>query len=103
MVLCDGSELSKLSFPELFEYLGDSQGTPVDAANFVLPDFVGAATPAPTYPVQVVTQSDVNTGTPPTIPPTGTPGGVTNPNPPSGGRPPARKFEEPDAPPPPIS
>lgn len=87
MVLCDGSELPKLSFSELFEYLGDSQGTPVDAANFVLPNFVGVSTPAPTYPVQVVTPSDVNTGTPPTIPPTGTPGGVVRPNPPSGGRP----------------
>ena len=89
MVLCNGSELPKLSFPELFAYLGDSQGVAADPLNFKLPNFVGVSTPAPTYPPQVVTSSDVNTGTPPTIPPVpGTPGGVDNPNPPSGGRPP---------------
>lgn len=88
MLLCDGSEIPKLSFPELYEYLGDSQGTPVNPDNFVLPDFVGAATPAATYPTQQVTGSDVNTGGTPTIPTEpGQVGGVINPNPPSGGRP----------------
>jgi len=87
MLLCDGSEVAKLSFPELYAYLGDSQGTPVNPDNFLLPDFVGAATPAAVYPVQEVTGCDVNTGgviTEPTQP--GQTGGVVGGNPPSGGR-----------------
>lgn len=88
VILCDGSEVSKLSFPELAEYLGDSQGTPVDAANFVLPDvrdFVFATT----VPVQVIdTGGTVTTGQETIAPEVasetgGTQGGFT----PSGGRP----------------
>lgn len=62
VILCDGSEVPKLSFPELAEYLGNTQGTPVDAANFVLPD-VRSFIFAPTVPVQVVdTGGTVTTG-----------------------------------------
>jgi hypothetical protein len=49
-LLCDGREVSKASFPELYRYLGDTEGTPANPANFVLPSFIGAAAfaPAPT-------------------------------------------------------
>lgn len=88
MLLCDGSEIPQGSFPELYAYLGDSQGAAVDPANFVLPDFVGVSTPAATYPPQEVTGSDVNTGGTPVEPTQpGQTGGTTGGNPPSGGRP----------------
>src|SRR5689334_21460180 len=45
-LLCDGRQVSKSSFPELYEYLGSSQGTPADAHNFVLPDYLTALEPA---------------------------------------------------------
>lgn len=41
-LLCDGKEVPKASFPELYEYLGDFMGTPVDPDNFVLPDYINA-------------------------------------------------------------
>jgi hypothetical protein len=47
-LLCDGREVSKASFPELYRYLGDVEGTPVDAANFVLPNYLTGFAPATT-------------------------------------------------------
>ena len=69
-LLCDGREVSKVSFPELYEYLGSSQGTPADSTKFVLPSFVGAAdfTPAPAAATETETASTVSTPTP-TVPP----------------------------------
>jgi len=90
MLLGNGAEVAIASFPELYAYLGNSQGVPLDPLNFKLPNFVGVSTPAPVYPTQVVTGGDVNTGgviTEPTQP--GQTGGVAGGNPPSGGRPPA--------------
>lgn len=87
-LLCDGSEVAKDAFPELFSYLGDSQGAASDPANFKLPDYQGTKDQAVTYPVQEVTGTDVNTGntaTEPTEPSQS--GGSVNYNPPSGGRP----------------
>ena len=87
-LLCDGSEVAQIDFPELYAYLGDSEGTPVVATNFLLPDFVGVSTPAPTYPPQTTDGGSVNTGgtgTEPTDP--GQTGGTTGGNPVSGGRP----------------
>ena len=87
-LLCDGSEVAQIDFPELYAYLGDSQGAPVDPDNFVLPDYVGAATPAATYPPQTTEGATVSTGgaiTEPTDP--GQTGGSTGGNVPSGGRP----------------
>jgi microcystin-dependent protein len=40
-LLCDGRELEKSKFPELFEIIGTSFGTPVSASNFTLPDMRG--------------------------------------------------------------
>ncbi len=65
-LLCDGSEVPRVSFPELYAYLGDSEGTPADADNFVLPDFVGAAAFAP---AATADPEDVNEGTVSTPPP----------------------------------
>lgn len=45
-LLCNGQEVSKVSFPELYDYLGDFEGVPVDPENFVLPNFIGSITPA---------------------------------------------------------
>lgn len=87
-LLCDGSEIAQLDFPELYAYLTDSQGTPADPANFLLPDYLTAKTQSPTAPPQVVGGGSVGIGTPPPSPPTspGGAGGSTG-QPPSGGRP----------------
>lgn len=63
-LLCDGREVAKVSFPELYEYLGDSQGTPADADNFVLPDYTGTFTPATTSDVETATEGTVSTPVP---------------------------------------
>ena len=69
-LLCDGKEVAKLSFPELFEYLGTSQGAAVDAVNnFLLPNYIGAASlaPAATAPAETVVDGTVSsTGSPDT-------------------------------------
>jgi hypothetical protein len=94
-LLCDGSEVAKLGFPELFAYLGDSQGVATDADNFVLPDYVGAATPAATYPAQTTVGGTVSTGgavTQPTSP--GQTGPSIGGNVVSGGRVPSKSFDE---------
>lgn len=86
-LLCDGSEIGKIDFPELYAYLGDDEGTPVDPNNFLLPDYLTAKTQAPTAPPQVIVGGSVGIGTPPPSPPT-SPGGAggTVGQPPSGGR-----------------
>lgn len=65
-LLCDGREVSKTSFPELYSLLGNSQGTPVDAENFVLPDYVGAAAfnPAPVAEPETVEEGTVTSPEP---------------------------------------
>jgi hypothetical protein len=87
-LLCDGSEVERVSFPELFAYLGDTQGAATDPANFLLPDYRGAKVPAVVYPVQDVTGSDVGVGQETQEPvSSGQTGGTTGGNPVSGGRP----------------
>jgi hypothetical protein len=67
-VLCDGRELSKVSFPELYSYLGDTQGTPADVDNFVLPNFIGGSlTPAASADTETVNEGTV-TSPPPSDP-----------------------------------
>jgi hypothetical protein len=87
-LLCDGSEVGQLNFPELYAYLGLSQGTPAVATNFKLPNYIGTAAPAVTSPPQTVTTAGtVSTGgtvTPPTG--AGQTGGTTGGNVTSGGR-----------------
>lgn len=64
-LLCNGQEVPKVSFPELYEYLGDTQGAPLSAANFVLPDYVADFVPATTVEPEMVENGTVTT---PTIP-----------------------------------
>ena len=35
-VLCDGSEISKSEYPNLFSVIGNTYGTPVNSSNFIL-------------------------------------------------------------------
>lgn len=63
-LLCDGSEVSKVEFPELYDYLGDSQGTPADPDNFVLPNYIGALDPATTATPETVEGGTVTSETP---------------------------------------
>jgi microcystin-dependent protein len=37
-VLCDGSEISKFEYPNLFSVIGNTYGIPVNSSNFVLPN-----------------------------------------------------------------
>lgn len=68
-MLCDGKEVPKASFPQLWSYLGDTQGTPADADNFVLPNYVGAAAFEPATVSQTETVNDGTvTAPPPTDP-----------------------------------
>lgn len=85
-LLCDGSAQDQSAFPELFAYLGDSQGAAA-VGKFLLPDFVGTFTPTATVPEQTTTGGTVSTGgtvTTPTQP--GQTGGTSGGNIPSGGR-----------------
>lgn len=63
-LLCDGREVAKVSFPELYAFLGDSQGTSVDPDNFVLPNFIGADafTPPSTSDTETTDGGTTNTG-----------------------------------------
>lgn len=72
-LLCDGREISRASFPELYEYLGSSQGVPVDPDNFLIPSYIGAAdfTPAPAADTE--TESGGTVSTPVPTPPVGDP------------------------------
>jgi len=71
-LLCDGREVPKFSFPELFAFLGTTQGAAVDASNFRLPDFVGTAlTTTATSAVETTTAGTASTPVPtdPALPP----------------------------------
>jgi hypothetical protein len=85
-LLCNGTEVAQDGFPELYAYLGDSEG-PASSGNFRLPNYIGAFTPAATAPVQTVEGGTVSTGgavTTPTQP--GETGSSVGGNIPSGGR-----------------
>lgn len=66
-LLCDGREVSKEAFPELYDYLADSEGTPVDPDNFVIPNFLTTITPATVADTETATEGTVTT--PPPVPP----------------------------------
>ncbi|MGN1217373.1 MAG: phage tail protein, partial [Phocaeicola sp.] len=40
-LLCDGSEVSKTTYPNLYAAIGDLWGTPASSSNFVLPNLTG--------------------------------------------------------------
>jgi microcystin-dependent protein len=37
-ILCDGSEISKSEYPDLFSVIGNTYGTPTNSSNFILPN-----------------------------------------------------------------
>jgi len=63
-LLCDGREVSKESFPELFDYLGNSQGASFDVNYFVLPNYTTAITPATAPAPETATEGTVTTADP---------------------------------------
>ena len=68
-LLCDGREVSQISFPELYAYLGDSQGTAA-TGNFKLPDYLSGFSAAASADTETVTDGTVTTPPPTTPPPT---------------------------------
>ena len=72
-LLCDGREVPKTSFPELYQYLGSSQGTPANPDNFVLPDFIGTSSFAPASTATTETTTLGTVSTPEPTPPVGDP------------------------------
>lgn len=69
-LLCDGREILKSSFPELYGYLGDVEGTPVDPDSFVLPNYLTTFAPATTADPETTSQGTVSTPEPAIPPPT---------------------------------
>lgn len=63
-LLCDGQEVPKAVFAELYDYLGDFEGTPADPDNFVLPNYLGALTPAAVAAPETVEGGTVTSETP---------------------------------------
>lgn len=63
-LLCDGREVAKDAFPELFDFLGDSQGTSTDTDYFVLPNYLGSITPATTADIEDAIEGTVTTPDP---------------------------------------
>lgn len=89
-LLCDGHEEPQGRFPELFAYLENSQGTPVDPLNFVLPNYIGTLAPAAAADPEVIEGGAVTSDTP--SPGTGDSGGSIDTPVDSGGRHP-RKLD----------
>ncbi len=89
-LLCDGSAVDRIAFPQLFKEIGTEWGAGDGLNTFNLPTLNGVALPIPApaaIPVQTVTGATVSTGgtvTQPAAP--GTSGGSTGGNVPSGGR-----------------
>lgn len=63
-LLCDGREVLKTSFPELYSYLGDNEGAASDPALFKLPDYLTAFDPAPAAESETATSGTVSTPVP---------------------------------------
>lgn len=85
-LLCDGREVAKADFPELYEFLGDFMGTPVDPDNFVLPSYIGEAALAPAAVAAPETTAGGTVTSESSSPGTGTSGGSTDYAVDSGGR-----------------
>lgn len=55
-LLCNGAAVSRISFPELFRFLGIAEGAGNGTTTFNLPNYLGSALTVPaTAPVQTVT------------------------------------------------
>ncbi len=69
-LLCDGREVLKTSFPELYSYLGDAGGAATDPNSFKLPDYLTTFEPAPAAEPEATNQGTVSTPPPVDPPPT---------------------------------
>lgn len=69
-LFCDGREVFKSSFPELYAYIGDSEGVAADPLKFKLPNYQTAFTPATATATETVNAGTVTTPPPATPPPT---------------------------------
>lgn len=89
-LLCDGSAVSRIAFPELFAFLGTSEGSGDGSTTFNLPNYLGAPLEVPaTAPPQTVENGTVSSGGTVTQPTSaGETGGTSGGNVVSGARPP---------------
>lgn len=88
-LLCDGSEVSRAAFPQLFAEIGTTWGAGDGSTTFNIPDLIGAALPvALTAPAQVISSGGtVSAGEPVTAPTSpGEAGGTTGGNIGTGGK-----------------
>jgi hypothetical protein len=67
-LLCDGREVEKASFPELYSYLGDQEGAASGPDSFKLPNFLTGFVPSTTAVPETTNQGTVSTP-PPVVPP----------------------------------
>jgi microcystin-dependent protein len=87
-LLCDGSAVSRVAFPQLFEAIGTEWGAGDGSTTFNIPRIVGSLPITAVTPTQTISDSTVSTGgtvTEPSAP--GETGGSTGGNYSSGGRP----------------
>ncbi len=91
-LLCDGSAVSRVDYPQLFQEIGEAWGVGDGTTTFNIPSLNDAPLPIPAaVPEQVITDgATVSTGEPTTQPTTPAQTGGTTGNTPTGGRP--RKF-----------
>lgn len=68
-LLCDGREVLKVSFPELYGYLGDAEGAATDPDSFKLPNYLGAFSPATVAETETIVEGTVSTPEPTSPPP----------------------------------
>jgi hypothetical protein len=88
-LLCDGSAVSRIGFPQLFEAIGTTWGAGDGSTTFNIPDLVTATLPiATSAPVQTITTATVSDGSAVDITTSDTTaGGSTGGNYSSGGKP----------------
>ncbi len=87
-LLCDGSAVSRVQFPELFRLLGETEGAGDGSTTFNLPDYGGQPLEASVAAQTVTGQGTVESGGAVTEPSdSGETGGTTGGNVVSGGRP----------------
>lgn len=67
-LLCDGREVAKVSFPELYGYLGDAEGT-AGPDSFRLPNFLTGLDAAVTATTESASTGTVSTPAPEVPPP----------------------------------
>lgn len=88
-LLCDGSAISRLAFPQLFAVIAETWGAGDGSTTFNLPDLINVTLPVPPEaPPQVITGTTVGDGTAGTTSPDpGVTGGGSGGDVNTGGRP----------------